>query len=202
MSITSAAPDWRRVHAFGLPGGSIRGLLALAMFGAVWAHLAHVPERRLPEYLQNLMFIILGHYFAARNKPPDPVPGPNPLYLPRGVLRVCFVAGFVAIAALLAHQGHARLDDPDALAPGLLTLILVAGFLLGVVSTRLVGLWTRGGRRLPRAVEDLRAVVSLAAAVVLILMVFDVWEPPFRVQRFLVEDVLAAVVGFYFGSRS
>ena len=87
MSITSAAPDWRRVHAFGLPGGSIRGLLALAMFGAVWGHLALIPEVRLPEYLQNLMFIILGHYFAARNQPPAPVPGPNPLYLPRGVLR-------------------------------------------------------------------------------------------------------------------
>ena len=202
MSITSAAPDWRRVHAFGLPGGSIRGLLALAMFGAVWGHLALIPEVRLPEYLQNLMFIILGHYFAARNQPPAPVPGPNPLYLPRGVLRACFVTGFIAIAALLAHQGHARLDEPDTLAPGLLTLILVAGFLLGVVSTRLVGLWTRGGRRLPRVVEDLRAMVSLAAAVVLILMVFDVWEPPFPVQRFLVEDVLAAIVGFYFGSRS
>ncbi|MEJ7604617.1 MAG: hypothetical protein WKG01_42585 [Kofleriaceae bacterium] len=125
MSSTTASPDWRRIHAFGLPGGSIRGLLALAMFGAVWTHLALVPDRRLPEYLQNLMFIILGHYFAARN-----------------------------------------------------------------------------GRRLPRIVEDLRALVSLAAAAVLILMVFDLWEPAFPVQRFLIEDVLAAVVGFYFGSRS
>jgi hypothetical protein len=69
--------------------------------------------------------------------------------------------------------------------------------LLGVVTTKLVG-----GRKLPRFVEDARALFSLAAAVVLVLMVFDVWELPLSIHRFWIEDVLAAVVGFYFGSRS
>lgn len=184
-------------QALGLPAGSIRALLALAMFGAVWTHLLVNPEHRLPEYLQNLMFIILGHYFAARGKPASETPGPNPLWLPRGVMRVVFIAGFVVIAALLVQQGHARFDDPGSLSPGILTLVLVAGFLLGVVTTKLVC-----ARKLPRPVEDIRAVLSLAAAVVLVLMVFDVWEPPLSIQRFWIEDVLAAMVGFYFGSRS
>lgn len=187
-------------QALGLPAGSIRALLALAMFGAVWTYLLVNPELRLPEYLQNLMFIILGHYFAARGKAPktpDGTPGPNPLWLPRGVMRIVFIAGFVVIATLLVQQGHARFDDPSSLSPGFLTLVLVAGFLLGVVTTKLAS-----GRKLPRLLEDARAVFSLAAAVVLILMVFDVWEPPLSIQRFWIEDVLAAVVGFYFGSRS
>ena len=64
---------------------------------------------------------------------------------------------------------------------------------------------------LPRWVEDLRAVVSLTAGVLLLLLVFGFVHVPdggrmHDFQRwalhYRVEDVLAAIVGFYFGSRS
>jgi hypothetical protein len=94
------------------------------------------------------------------------------------------------------------------------TLLLAVGFLIGVVGGRVRQWWAdrRKGVLLPRVVEDVRAVVSLAAAAALLLMVFGLWSPEkgsatlVEVKRFFanshVEEVLAAVVGFYFGSRS
>ncbi len=41
---TSLSPvDWRRLHAMGLPAGSIRALLALLIFGTVMGLLALRP---------------------------------------------------------------------------------------------------------------------------------------------------------------
>lgn len=194
----------RSLHAFGLPAGSIRAVLALAVFGGVWALLLGSPDRRIPEYLQSLMFIILGHYFAARGKPaaPGTVAGPNPLYLPRGAIRLVFVAGFATVAVLLHQRG--RIVQDDVLQPGALTLILVFGFLLGVGSKRLLGLVFRGDRPLPRIIDDLRAAVAIVAVGLLMMIVFDLWRPaaPFGLPQFIVEDGLAATVGFYFGARS
>ena len=60
--------DWRTVHAWGLPAGSIRGLLAILIFGTVWALLLLQPGDEIPDYLRDLLFIIMGHYFAARHR--------------------------------------------------------------------------------------------------------------------------------------
>ncbi len=201
-----SSPTWRDVHAFGLPGGSIRALLALAIFGSVWARLLISPGRQLPEVLQNMMFMILGHYFASRDRPraAASVPGPNPLFLPLGVIRTIFVLGFAVCAAVLYRQGRLALsEDPTNLNPGTLTLVLVGGFMLGVVTTRLIGI-VLGERRPPRIIEDLRAAVSITAAGLLVLMFFDVWDPArvFGAQHYLIEGALTSAVGFYFGARS
>lgn len=213
--MTAGSPtDWRRHNAFGLPAGSIRALLALAIFGTVWARLALSPEHRLPEYLQNLMFIILGHYFAARGHS-GPVgetgrlisgdtPVPSPLYLPRGMIRILFVGGFIAIGILLVQQERVLSPDGSRIEAGALTLILVLGFLLGVASKRLLAWIRRPDKPLPRIIEDLRAAIAIVAVGLLLLVVFEVWRPaaPFGLPQFIVEDSLAATVGFYFGSRS
>src|SRR4051794_32368249 len=60
--------DWRRLHALGLPSGSIRALLALLIFATTWALLVLRPTREVPDYLRDLLFIIMGHYFAARSR--------------------------------------------------------------------------------------------------------------------------------------
>lgn len=196
--------DWQRYQAFGLPAGSIRAVLALAVFGAVWALLALHPEQRLPEYLQNLMFIILGHYFAARRHVAVGEQGPSPLYLPRGAIRLLFLLGFVAIGALLVQQDRVVSSDGARLEPGALTLLLVLGFLLGVASKRVLA-WIRpADRPLPRVIEDLRAAVAIVAAGLLLLVVFGAWAPraPFGLPDSVVQDALAATIGFYFGSRS
>jgi hypothetical protein len=214
---TSSEPkppaDWRHVHAYGLPEGSVRALMALLIFGTLWGSLILRPDREIPESLRDLLFIVLGHYFAVRKRTAATEPGgPPPLYLPRGTIRLLLIAGFVAVTVVLFRHGqltHVRAN------PGVLTLVLVSGFLLGVVVQKLASWWSGAGRRVPRVVEDVRATVSLVAAVLLAVLVWDQLVPflpaeivkafrvlDFGMGRYGPEHVLAAVVGFYFGSRS
>ena len=73
-------------YAFGLPGGSVRALLAMTIFGGIWAWMWLHPDTEIPAYVRDLMFIIMGHYFAARHRAGTEI-GPPPLYLPRGSVR-------------------------------------------------------------------------------------------------------------------
>ena len=211
---TPDAPrDWRRLHALGLPAGSVRALLAVLIFGATWGLLVARPSREVPDYLRDLLFIIMGHYFASRRRADEsPEPGPPPLYLPRGTVRVVLVLGCVATAAWLFRGS--QLTDPVK-NPGVVTLILVGGFLLGVVLRSAGTLWRGAGSRPPRWVEDARAVLSIGAAVLLLALVWNRVAPVvppdgidaafgrvIHMGRFGPENALAAVVGFYFGSRS
>lgn len=213
----TAAPrrDWRRLYAFGLPNGSVRAVLALLVCGSIWALLWLRPDQAVPDSLQNLMFIILGHYFATRgqSEADGAVQGPPPLYLPRGTVRWALVLGFAAVAWLLLREQRIAVRDATGARPShaAVTLILVGGFLLGVIVARIRARLARRGRRPPRLLEDVRAAVALAAGVLMVLILFGLLSLPdtgtaASVQRWLVkyrvEDVLAAVVGFYFGSRS
>ncbi|AGA30247.1 hypothetical protein [Singulisphaera acidiphila] len=208
----STPVDWRRLHAYGWPGGSVRALMAILIFGTLWAHLALRPDREVPDSLRDLLFIILGHYFAVRGRQGiDPEGGPPPLYLPRGAVRLILIAGFLVVGALLHQQGRLTQVGKN---PGVVTLILAAGFLLGVVMQRIMTLWSHGGR-IPRAIEDVRATFSLVAAIGLAVLIWDQLLPflPPSVHgtlnhvllgfgRYGPEHLLAAIVGFYFGSRS
>ena len=155
----------------------------------------------------------MGHYFAVRRRSgPTEEPGPPPLYLPRGTVRVFLVLGSIAVAILLFRQGRLASVDEN---PGVVTLLLVGGFLLGVGLNTVATWWRDRGHQTPRIVEDLRALISMAAAVMLAILVWNrvlVLLPTdfadallierIHLGRFGVEHVLAAVVGFYFGSRS
>ena len=211
-----SADDWRRVHAFGLPSGSIRALLALLVFGTAWGLILLRPDLALPDFLRDLLFIILGHYFAVRRRASvAPEVGPGPLYLPNGTVRIVAIFGFLTTGILLARGGQVRSLEA---APGAVTLVLVGGFLLGV-GIHQVGTWVADrGVKPPRIVEDLRALVALMAAIVLMVLVWNHFLPEvrmpglgfrgrlpradFRVGGFGIDHTLAAVVGFYFGSRS
>lgn len=206
-STSGKQSGWKEWHAFGLPGGSVRALLALCVAGTIAAALLLCPERQVPYYSQNVLFIILGHYFAARKQTsPAADAGPPPLYLPRGSIRLLLTAGFVAVGVMLYRQERLlRVAEH----PGVLTLYLVLGFLLGVVLTRVLSL---GRRHPPRLVEDLRALLSLVAAVLLAFMVLEElellprsgalgsWYQLLAERR--AQHVAAALVSFYFGSRS
>jgi hypothetical protein len=183
------------------------------IFATTWGLLLLKPSQDVPEYLRDLLFVIMGHYFAARTRAArDQEPGPPPLYLPRGSVRSFLVAGSVAVAGLLYHRGQLTSLDRN---PGVVTLLLVGGFLLGVAVNALTAWWLGEGRRSPRFIEDVRAIVSLAAAILLIILVWSrfylpsfsvqihsVFEDWIRLGRLGPEHVLAAVIGFYFGSRS
>src|SRR5262245_26158419 len=99
--------DWRRLHALGLPAGSVRALLAIMIFATTWGLLLLRPTQEVPDFLGDLLFIIMGHYFAVRNRAtPEREHGPPPLYLPRGSVRSLLVVGCVAVAALLHLRGQ------------------------------------------------------------------------------------------------
>jgi hypothetical protein len=205
--------DWRKVHALGLPSGSVRALLAILIFATVWCLILMQPAREVPDYLSDLLFIIMGHYFAARRRASaDPEPGPPPLFLPRGSVRFLLIGGSIAVAVLLFRRGQLTSLEQNK---GVVTLLLVGGFLLGVAMNALASWWKDRGHQTPRIVEDLRAIVSLAAAGFLIFLVLNPLlplVPPVRIDELVPteihlghlgpEQVLAAVVGFYFGSRS
>ena len=217
MDIQTADPpsqiDWRRLHAFGLPAGSVRALLAVLIFVTIWGLLVVRPNQEVPDYLRDLLFIIMGHYFAARRRSgPAEEPGPPPLYLPRGSVRLFLVVGSIAVAVLLFRQGRLTALDDN---PGVVTLLLIGGFLPGVALNTVATWWRDRGHHTPRIVEDLRALISMAAAGILVILVWNhivVLFPTDFVDELLtarvhlgrlgVEHILAAVVGFYFGSRS
>ena len=206
-------PNWRRLHAFGLPEGSVRAVLAVAIFATIWALLVRHPRQEVPDYLRDLLFIIMGHYFASRRRSStEPPNGPGPLFLPRGTIRLVLFAGFLAVGVLLFRGGH--FHDPMN-NPGVVTLMLVAGFLLGVVVAKLGDWWVDRGHRVPRWVEDSRALFALLAAALLILLVWNRFELilvprnpgvpnpwDLRLGPYGTEHILSAIVGFYFGSRS
>src|SRR5438067_2271846 len=130
-SQSTASADWRRLHAFGWPAGSVRALMALLVFGTLWGTIILRPDMELPEYLRDVLFIILGHYFAVRSRADaEPEPGPPPLFLPRGSVRLLLIGGFVVTAVVLQRQGRLWSIGDN---PGVVTLFLVSGFLLGVV---------------------------------------------------------------------
>lgn len=212
--------DWRRLHAFGWPAGSVRALMALVVFGTMWVFLVLRPDQDVPEYLRDLLFIILGHYFAVRSRnqsgtaaagsePSAEEPGPPPLYLPRGSVRLLLIGGFAATAVLLHRQGRFGAVNHN---PAVVTLLLVFGFVLGWFLRHLALLILGGERRPPRWLEDGRALVSLAAAVILVVIVWDQFaadsfhwglaSTDLGLGRLRLPHVAAAVVGFYFGSRS
>jgi len=213
VAVLAPTDDWKRLHALGLPAGSIRALLALLVFGTIWGLLALRPTEEIPDYLRDLLFIILGHYFASRRRAGQVVePGPAPLYLPNGSIRLLLVAGCVGVGGLLYSRGQLTAPGQH---PGVVTLWLVGGFLLGVAINAIWGLFVGKDRHAPKVFEDARAVVSMAAALILVLMVWNrvylvvppeqidqALAPVFHLGKFRLEHVLAAVVGFYFGSRS
>jgi hypothetical protein len=175
------------------------------------------PSQEVPGYLRDLMFVIMGHYFATRKQSaaaaePGEEPGPPPLFLPRGSIRLILVAGSAAVAAVLYRRGELTSIDRN---PGVTTLLLVGGFLIGVVLNALTGWWRAGVKRKHRAVEDVKALTAIAAGVVLASLVWNRLYPVipperadavfagwFHLGRLDPEHLLAAVVGFYFGSRS
>ncbi len=217
MDLETSGPrsgdDWHRLHALGLPSGSIRALLAILIFATTWGLLFLRPSREVPDYLRDLLFIIMGHYFASRHRSDQgDEPGPPPLYLPRGSVRLILIAGSVAVALVLYRRGQLTTPREN---PGAVTLLLVGGFLLGVVLNAASDALRERGHRPPRLAEDLRALISLVAAMILVVLVLNrllLIFPPERVDTHLArwvligrygpEHILAAVVGFYFGSRS
>jgi hypothetical protein len=199
-------------HALGLPAGSVRALLTFMILGLIWA-LMLLPEEKeikIPLYLYYLMFLILGHFFAAHGHSiASPATGTaSPLYLPRGTLRTLIIVGFLAVLGYRYYL-HRNIEDllnvrEPLLQQPYLPLVILTGFFVGVFLGRLFG------RKLSTApwFQDILAWVALLAtlglgAEVIILLIIN---PSVAAENRLYLEkwhvVLSGIISFYFGARS
>ena len=192
----------------GLPAGSVRALLTLMVLGIIWTMmLLRLP---IPLYLFYLMFLILGHYFAAHG---HSIRGPNtgpasPLHLPRGAIRLIIVLGFIGV---LGYRYYVDRDFNNILAleqplleQAYLPFILVGAFFLGVLVARVLG----GVLSRRAAFQDFQAWIALLATIGLVVVVIKnfVINPSVSPEQQLTgpgfQALLAAIMSFYFGLRS
>lgn len=197
-------------HALGLPAGSVRATHLLIIVGLVCAILL-IPSRAetvpVPPYLIYLLFLLLGHFFAAHGVSISVGPThPKPLYLPGGFVRLLV---FFALAGTI---GYHLFKDPDNLEAHFTAsidelkkqpttpLVILAGFFLGIFVRTLIG------RSHNSAWKDIEAWISLIALTGLIIAaVFHLVINPKSDQYLSMptwEAGLGAVVAFYFGERS
>jgi hypothetical protein len=207
-------PEPYQRHPLGLPAGSVRALLALMVFGLIWA-LWLLPEDKVqpvPLYLYSLMFLILGSYFAARSSGgTTPAAGSrHPLFLPRGTFRTLFLLGFAAALGWGFYSDpnfQARLKPAIPEQP-LQPLILLVAFFVGIVVSRFGRRFLSGPTGAPPWFQDLLAWVSLLAMlglgfeVIILLVINPTMDPSRQLDLPHWEGFLSAVIGFYFGARS
>jgi hypothetical protein len=198
-------------HALNLPAGSVRAAHVLGIVGLICAILL-VPAQSpvaIPPYLIYLLFLLVGHYFAAHGVTiaTREESAPSPLYLPGGVVRVLIV---LALAGSIGWKLYS--DEPGLLqqydksldelrSQPIMPLVILGGFLIGVIIRAIVG-----RDHPPLAWQDFEAWVSVLALVGLgVAAVIHVFiqtqiEVPFGMP--LWESILGGVVAFYFGARS
>lgn len=206
----ATVPYPARRHALGLPAGSVRAAHVVGVVGITCAIML-MPARAdaIPPYLIYLVFMMLGHYFAAHGvtiATRDDA-APSPLFLPGGVIR------FLIILALTATIAWRLYDRPDLLtrqfelslealkAQPFLPLAILGGFFVGVIVRAVVG------RDNPSPVlQDLEAWLSLIALIGLVIagLIHLVIVPSLPIPLDLPtwEAILGGVIAFYFGERS
>jgi hypothetical protein len=216
MTVAPQPPPPQR-HALGLPAGSVRAILALCALGLLWLIvLRPLPGQAQPlgkqkmdlafVYLQLLMVLILAHFFTAHGHTIRPHPAaPSPLGLPRGSIRFLLLVGYLGLAWYLWRNQESFAYPPQKEFLVLLALLLSAYF-LGHILTGIVRMMGRG--RLPFWFQDIQAWIGLLAMLVMgaLLIVELVIDPSLAEKQQaewpLLDPILAALVGFYFGARS
>jgi hypothetical protein len=201
-----------RRHALNLPAGSIRATHVLGVVALICAIML-VPAQggepvAIPPYLIYLLFILLGHFFAAHGVTiaSRDDPAASPLYLPGGMVRALVV---LALAGTIGWKLYS--DEPGLIAQyeksldelktqPYMPLVILGGFLVGVMVRVVVG------REAPRAWQDFEAWVSVIALVGLgiaalnHLVIQTTVSVPFGMPMW--ESILGGIIAFYFGARS
>jgi hypothetical protein len=206
---TNPGPPLR--HALGLPAGSVRAILALSILGLLWliVYKYHGPGTTLPVvfiYLQILMVLILAHYFSAHGHTiGSNVSARSPLGLPGGSVRLLLLLGYGGLTYFL-YQNQADFELPPKENFLMLIALVLGGFFLGHYLTMFVKAISFG--TLPYWFQDLQAwiallaMIALSGLVVIHMFINPSVSPEQQVGSLPLDTVLAALVGFYFGSRT
>ena len=190
-----------------LPVGSVRALITLSTLFTTWWIQFHSME--MPPVLGNTLLLVLGYYFGTRNATPatpaaaDSYAGAavgtreenrrDPLFLPRGLIRILIVVGFGAIGFHLFNEGKL---DPQSPPP---EFALLGGFLGASV--------TRGGFTKIATMMATRVVNWIGhviASGTLLIVVGYCAAAAMGIGDWVSEGtatVFAGVVGFYMGKR-
>jgi hypothetical protein len=215
---TVLVPAPRR-HALGLPAGSVRALLALAVLGLLWTVALTHPhgetvseaDKHLPTILialQILMVLILVHFFTAHGHTIGRhISTAPPLGLPGGSIRVILAAGYIGLSVfLLYNQADFDLPEKGALWSLLLELVvLLVCYFVGMLVTRLVRMgW---GEPPPAPYQDIEAWVAILALLglgiaVLIHLINHSIAAENKISLDMAQAVLSGLIGLYFGARS
>lgn len=199
-----AAPLPPLPRALGLPPGSVRALVAMAVVGVFVMQTLHGEAVGL--LMSEALLIVLAHYFASRRLLAVPrrvkdqllAQGlvereSNPLWLPRNSVRVLILGALLITVGMLLVRGE--LFQADVFD----NLFLVFAYLIGVVIqavrerlppkpiTRMGKLWVH-----------LKALFVLLACALIALFTWAEWlaELPGWLEKVLLGWIL-----FYFGSR-
>jgi hypothetical protein len=194
-------------HALGLPAGSVRAILALAVLGSlVLIVLLHKQDVKgvdsLYVYLWGALFLIMANYFTLRTH--WNAEGPQPLGLPRGSVRFFLVAGLVALVIWL-WQNNSLFGTMPRLPSGVFILV-PGGFLFGWFTGRLAHVFFRDGE--PAWYQDIQAWVSIIAMGILIIVMLLVMfinpgmSEEKQIDTTTWDGILVAIVSFYFGART
>jgi hypothetical protein len=208
----STIPAPVKRHALKLPPGSVRAIHVLGIVALVCAIIL-IPARSgvapIPPYLVYLLFLMLGHYFAAHGVTiaTRDDPSPSPLYLPGGVVRVLIILLLIGCIGWKLYDNPSGLKDQfEASLAALRTdpylpLVILGCFLLGVIVRGVVGRTNP-----PAAWQDFEAWISLIA----LLGLFIAGVIHLGISMMLPEWLhlptweagVGGVIAFYFGERS
>jgi hypothetical protein len=200
-------------HALGQPQGSVRALLSLMVVGLVCALMLIPPKdpskpTPIPAYLLYLMFLVVGHYFAARAhmRSESVAWYHQPLYLPRGCVRLIMLASLMGTSIFryitdrvgFEQQWLASVQSLQEYP--MLPIVILGGFFVGTLLRMLIG------RNPPALWQDMEAWFSLLAIIVMgvATLIHLVINPSLAEPMNLPvwEGLLSALVAFYFGERS
>lgn len=196
-----------KVPPLALPVGSVRALITLSSLGTVWY--LQFTGTPMPPALAETLLLVLGYYFGTRNAASAapaaaeafaaPASGAreqnrrDPLFLPRGLIRLLIIVGFGAIGFHLFNDGRLDPANPPP------EFALLAGF-LGAGLTR-SGLAAAGRRMAVRITNWLGHLLATAT----LFIVFGYCAVSALGIGDWVSDGTAAlyagVVGFYMGKR-
>lgn len=180
------------VRPLGLPVGSVRALLVLALAAA--AVLALRADRSVPPWMIVALLLAGASYFATRSNPQSAgsPSGRPPLGLPRGTVRLVFLV-VVGYGACLWFRKH---DASFETAP---VIWILTAYLVGIVVRMIVRMRrTRTEEEAGASMfEHVLALVSLICAAGLVWLELDTA----RTSPGWVEPLLGCIVVHYFATR-
>lgn len=181
-------PGPQASEPLGLPRGSVRAMVALALSGSVWGLM--LAGKPVPQHLLGLLLAVLSYYFGSRRAPQSTgiyatTAAKPPLYVPAGGIRTILAAGFALSFVVVLARG--QLD-------GYLEFVaIVAGLVVGTAIAKAAAQLPPASLKLA---NNVKAVAVLVAAVTLATIMLGGLDMP------RLELACATVVSFYFGSRS